>query len=85
MIPQIGILLFGMTAVFLVNDHRPSVSKWGPVCGLCAQPFWFYEAFSHEQWGIFVCSFVYCYSWMRGYYNAWWRVSPAQIVVKEGE
>lgn len=73
MIAQLGILVFGMSAVFLVNDHRDSVRKWGPVLGLAAQPFWFYEAFTHGQWGIFACSFVYCYSWMRGYYNAWWR------------
>lgn len=73
MIPQIGILLFGMVAIILVNDHRPKVRRWGPVCGLISQPFWFYESFSHGQWGIFACSFVYAASWARGYYNAWWR------------
>lgn len=71
MIAQIGILIFGMGAVFLVNDPRPAVSRWGPVFGLCAQPFWFFETYTHEQWGIFACSFVYAYSWLRGFHNRW--------------
>lgn len=71
MIAQAGIFVFGMTAVFLVNDPRPQVARFGSVCGLLAQPFWYYESFSHAQWGIFFCSFVYTYSWARGFYYAW--------------
>lgn len=68
---QLGIVIFGMSAVFLVNDDREAVRRWGPVMGLMAQPFWFYEAFTHAQWGIFACSFVYAASWARGFYNSW--------------
>lgn len=68
---QAGILIFGMGAVFLVNDPRPNVRRWGSVFGLIAQPFWYYETFTHGQWGIFVSSFFYTYSWSRGFYFAW--------------
>ena len=73
MLGQVGILVFGMTAVLLVNDPRPHVRRWGPVLGLIAQPFWFYETFLSAQWGIFLCSFVYTSSWARGFYHAWIR------------
>lgn len=68
---QIGIVVFGMSGVFLVNDHRAAVRRWGPVCGLAAQPFWFYTAAANDQWGIFACSFVYAWSWWRGFRSAW--------------
>lgn len=73
MIGQAGILVFGMAAIVLVNDHRPTVRRWGPVCGLLAQPFWFVETWNAGQWGIFACSFVYAGSWARGLYNGWIR------------
>lgn len=73
MISQVGIFIFGMAAIVLVNDPRPSVRRWGPVCGLAAQPFWFQATYAAEQWGIFACSFVYAASWARGFYHAWVR------------
>ena len=72
-IAQVGIFAFGMAAIILVNDHRENVRRWGPVCGLMAQPFWFYATATAEQWGIFACSFVYAASWARGFYNGWLR------------
>jgi hypothetical protein len=68
---QIGIVLFGMTAVWLVNDHRPEVARWGPVLGLISQPFWYWTSLAHHQWGIAVCSLVYTWSWYRGVRNKW--------------
>jgi hypothetical protein len=72
-IGQAGILVFGMSAVFLANDPRPKVRRWGCVCGLLAQPFWLYEAGTHAQWGIAVSSLVYGYGWWRGFYHQWVR------------
>lgn len=72
-IDQIGIFFLGATALFLVNDHRSKVRRWGPIIGLLGQPFWYYAAYTHAQWGIFASSFLYTLSWMRGTYNCWWR------------
>lgn len=71
MITQICIFAFGMTAIYLVNDKRPNVRRWGCIFGLLAQPFWFYETFMQAQWGIFAASFVYAYSWWRGFKAQW--------------
>lgn len=71
MLAQTGIFAFGMTAVYLANDPRPRVRRFASVCGLLAQPFWYYESFTHGQWGIFFASVVYSYSWGRGFYHAW--------------
>jgi hypothetical protein len=29
-------------------------------------------AYIHEQWGIFALSFLYAYSWLRGFRIHWW-------------
>lgn len=73
MIAQVGILLFGVAALFLVNDPNPRFRRWGPVLGLIGQPFWFYSAFIAEQWGIFSLCFAYTFAWARGAYHAWWK------------
>ncbi len=68
---QFFIAVFGLSAIFLTNDHRPTCKKWAPVMGLLSQPFWFYTTYVHEQWGIFFMSFVYAYFWLRGFNNQW--------------
>lgn len=70
-IAQAGIVAFGMSAIFLVNDPRDEVRRWGPVMGLASQPFWFYTTAVNEQWGIFACSVVYTWSWWRGFRSGW--------------
>lgn len=70
MIAQIGIALFGVTAIYLVGLKGP-IRKWGFVCGLCSQPFWFWTTYTHEQWGIFALSLFYTYSWANGLRNHW--------------
>jgi len=67
-IPQVGIGLFGMTAIFLVGT-KGKWQKWGYVCGLCAQPFWFWTTWHNEQWGIFALCFFYGFSWFNGFRN----------------
>lgn len=73
MIEQVGIVVFGMSAVVLSQDARPNVRRWACICGLLAQPFWFYTTAVNGQWGIFACSFVYAYGWARGFWNFWIR------------
>ena len=73
MIEQIVIALFGVTAIFLSQDPRDSVRRWACICGLIAQPAWFYAAYQAEQWGIFGLSFLYTFSWLRGVRTYWWK------------
>jgi len=71
MLTQLGIAIFGISGVWLVNDPRPSVSRYGCLCGLAAQPFWYLTAWEHGQWGIAVVSVFYTWSWARGVWYRW--------------
>ena len=64
-ISQIGITIFGVTAIILVARKN----KWGFVFGLLSQPFWFITSFINKQWGIFFLSIVYTGSWILGIYE----------------
>jgi hypothetical protein len=67
---QIGILLCGVSAVWLVGC-KGRVRRYGYLCGLCAQPFWLYTTLMHEQYGIAAMCAFYGFSWGRGLWNHW--------------
>ena len=71
MIEQILIAFTGVTAIWLTQQHRDSWKKYACLFGICGQPFWFYSAIQAEQWGIFVLSIFYTYSWCLGVKNNW--------------
>jgi len=64
-ISQIGVAIFGVTAIILVSKKN----KWGFVLGLLSQPFWYITSFINKQWGIFFLSIVYTGSWILGIYE----------------
>lgn len=70
-IEQFGIALFGVTAIWLSQDSRPSVSKWACIFGLIGQPFWFYATWQAEQWGMFALCFLYSLAWGKGFKTNW--------------
>ena len=71
MLEQIGIGLTGGVAIFLSQGKTDSVRRYACLFGLAGQPFWFYTTYVNEQWGIFVLSFVYAWSWYRGLKHYW--------------
>lgn len=74
MLAQIGIAVTCTVSIWLVNDPRPQVRRWGCVFGLLGQPFWFYSAYSAAQWGIFAVCLLYTFAWARGFWTQWVRV-----------
>ena len=73
---QVGISIFGATAIWLVGRRDEKVRRFGYLCGICSQPFWFTTCLRHKHWGIFILSFFYAYSWLAGAWNHWvvpWR------------
>ena len=70
---QIGIAVFGVAAIRLSQDERERVRRWACICGLAAQPFWFYTTAVHGQWGIFGLSFFYTWAWFKGVRTYWWK------------
>jgi hypothetical protein len=76
MIDQIAIGLCGVTAVFLSQDKRESVRRYACLFGLASQPFWFWTTWHAHQYGIFSLSFLYAFSWVRGFYAHWIKAKP---------
>ncbi len=68
---QIGIAVFGVSAIRLSQDHRPNVQRWACVCGLASQPFWYFSAYSNQQWGILALSVIYTWAWAKGVRTHW--------------
>lgn len=68
---QACIFVFGMGGIWLANDPRAHIRRFGCISGLIAQPFWYYTAYTHQQWGIMAASVFYSYSWGRGFYHQW--------------
>jgi nicotinamide riboside transporter PnuC len=64
-IAQIGIAVFGISAIILVAKK----SKWGFVLGLLSQPFFFITTVINKQWGLFFLSVIYTLSWAYGIYE----------------
>lgn len=75
MIDQIGLAICGVSSVWLSQDQREERRKWACIFGLIAQPFWFYSAYTAQQWGVLFLCFVYALGWSRGFYNHWVRKS----------
>lgn len=68
---QIGIALFGVTAIFLSQVDSPEAKKYASIFGLLSQPFWFYATYTASQWGMFFLCFMYAGAWGMGFYNNW--------------
>ncbi len=68
---QIAIALTGVIAIWLTQQGNERIKKYACLFGLVGQPFWFYSAYTAEQWGIFILCFFYTYSWLIGFKNNW--------------
>lgn len=79
-ISQFGIVIFGLSAIFLVAKKN----KWGFVIGMISQPFWFYTSWYHKQWGAFLLSFAYLLNWVFGIYEWFYKdpIEPAKKAAK---
>lgn len=83
MIDQIGIALTGAVAVALTQSKHESRRRYACLFGLAGQPFWFYSAFTAEQWGIFALCLLYAGAWAKGFWQHW--IAPSiDIAVAEG-
>ena len=64
-IAQIGITIFGVSAIILVARKN----KWGFVLGFISCPFWFITSYINHQWGVFFLNIIYTITWVYGIYN----------------
>jgi len=71
LIAQVGITLFGMSAVILAAFKEEKIRKWAYVCGLLSEPFWLITLIYHQQWLILFTVMGYTYGWGHGFYLHW--------------
>ncbi len=69
LIAQIGITVFGVSAIILVARKN----KWGFVLGLASEPFWIITSYLNKQWGVLILSVIYVFSWGYGTYNWFYK------------
>lgn len=75
---QIAIALTGAVAIWLSQDCRDGCRKYACLFGMAGQPFWFYSAYSAEQWGIFALCILYTWAWFKGVRLHWLKPRQAQ-------
>lgn len=68
---QILIAFTGVVAIWLSQDKRENWRRYACLFGLAGQPFWFYSAYSNEQWGIFILCIFYTWAWFKGVRTNW--------------
>lgn len=68
---QIAIAFTGVIAIWLTQQKNEKWKKFACLFGIIGQPFWFYSAYTNEQWGIFILCIFYTYSWLLGIKNNW--------------
>lgn len=69
---QAAIFVLSILSVWCVTSRSEAVRRWGPVFGLCSQPFWLYATWRAGQYGMFSVSVIYTGMWARGIFNSWW-------------
>ena len=65
-IVQAVLLVLSGTAVYLLASKNERRQFVGCLIGICGQPLWLWSAWIHGQWGIFILSVVFLYSYGRG-------------------
>ena len=70
-ISQTAIALLSSVAVWLTQMSSPRAQRLAPILGILSQPFWFYSAWTSEQWGVFVACIVCALAWANGLRKHW--------------
>lgn len=70
-IPQIAIMLTGVTAIWLTQSKSDQVRRYACLFGLVGQPFWFWSAIEADQWGIVAMCCLYTLAWAKGVRTHW--------------
>ncbi len=61
--------LISATIGYVIED--PKIKRWGPVVGMCTQPFWFYFTITAGQPGPIMLTIVYTCVWFALTVHQW--------------
>lgn len=74
------IAVSGVLSIFMTQCIGVTPRKWACIIALVGQPFFLYETFSSEAWGMFIVSVAATFAWTRGLVNHWLLPLAAQYV-----
>lgn len=63
---QFMILVTSLGSAWLLGAKEISQRRWGFVVSLIGQPFWFWTAWYHRQWGVLAGVFWFAFCGLRG-------------------
>jgi len=66
---QILILIISGCAIYCVSYENVKIRILGGLFGIIVQPIWLYDTYFHDQWGIFILSFIMFISYFRIFIN----------------
>lgn len=67
---QIWMVLFSCAAIWLLG-RRESWRRWGFIVGIIGQIAWFYTSICNRQWGLFLITVWWTYSYAQGIWFYW--------------
>lgn len=68
---QIGITVFGLSALLMALGNNAKLRKWAPLIGLVGQVFWASFAIRAGTWGIGVLTAAYTAAYLYGAWVQW--------------
>lgn len=78
---QFFIAVFGSLAILLTQVPHAGCKKYAPLIGLIGQPFFHYDSFIDQKWGMFFLSIVVSLSWLYGMYVSWIKPYKSQNAI----
>jgi len=69
----IQIIIFVTESVAMWLSQQPKVEwqKYAPIIGLIGEPFWIYDSYTNQSWGVLGLSLIYTYIWYVGLKTHW--------------
>lgn len=74
-ISQCVIFSCGLVALFLIGRSI----RVGYVIGLFAQPFWWYDTYKNEQWGVFFLSLFFTFVYAEGFWRTYLKAKLVNV------
>lgn len=77
---QLGLAVFGLSALWMAMSTSAAQQKWAPVMGLAGQVFWSLYAWQKQSWGIAVLVVAYTIVYTRGAWMKWIRSNAKENI-----
>lgn len=85
-VAQIGMSIFGLSALAMAYSGRPALMKWSPLVGIAGQPFWAAFAWIVSSWALALLVPAFSAAYLYGIWKQWevrrwlWRlVRPGTV------